>query len=76
MHRFIFKEDHEKQEMFSEQDNERENYLTKILEEFSPADVRYEYYTRSPTTVNNFSCFSPQAIYEYLMIFFLAKVFD
>ena len=55
IHRFIFKEDHEKQEMFSEQDNERENYLTKILEEFSPADVRYEYYTRSPTTVNNFS---------------------
>ena len=55
IHRFIFKEDHEKQEMFSEQDNERENYLTKILEEFSPADVRYQYYTRSPTTVNNFS---------------------
>jgi len=27
--------------MFAEQDNEREKYLTKILEEFSPADVRY-----------------------------------
>ena len=37
----IFQEDHEKQEMFSEQDNDRETYLTKILEEFSPADVRY-----------------------------------
>ena len=41
IHLFIFKEDHEKQEMFAEQDNEREKYLTKILEEFSPADVRY-----------------------------------
>ena len=43
IYRFIFKEDHEKQEMFAEQDNEREKYLTKILEEFSPADVRYQY---------------------------------
>lgn len=37
---YIFKEDKEKQEQYSEQNFERENYLTRILEELSPADVR------------------------------------
>lgn len=36
----IMQEDKEKQEKYSEQDFNRDRYLTSILEEFAPADVR------------------------------------